>query len=126
MEAIGDWILKSRETFVLTSAPVAHYQGTTSTELDNNIYCLSYGSNKCAKKYRKLNSPNLVTGFGADAFSYCIHNKKNCSLFIGYMHYVPIDTLSSKPFMELLHLMNIGKMSPFKLNQPVATHNLYM
>lgn len=125
VEELSQWINISKEIYVLTSTSLAFYQGANN-DIDN-IYFLSTKKNeKLLNGYKKLNAPNLVTGFGTAIFSYCSHIKKDCTLFNSYVSYVPIDTLSSKPFIDLLQFLHIGNLLPFKINKSAATHNLYM
>lgn len=105
----------------MTSAPTALYQGD---ERPNDIYYLTSKEQKIG--YQRLKMPNLVTGFGASAFSYCVYKKQDCELFIEYIDYTPIDSMSAGPFINLLDQIQIGKMQPFITKTSVASHNLYM
>lgn len=124
VEELNQWIQRSKQIYILTSTALAFYQGANN-EVDN-IYFLATKKNVQLDNYKKLNAPNLVTGFGASIFSYCAHIKKDCILFVSYVSYVPIDTLSAKPFINLLQFLEIGSLLSFKINKSIANHNLYM
>lgn len=118
-EILMPWINLSKVVYAMTTSPLATYQNKS----DSNMLMLSTDGNTC---YPTLQVPNLVTGVTAGVFSYAKHVGKSCSLFIGYIDNTPLDSVNSKPFVELLRKIDLPPVRECVLQDRLPEHNLYM
>lgn len=125
MKELEPYINKAEEIFTITSSSLYSYQG----DLDKDeIECVF--ESICTKKSKnfncnKLTSPNFITGLGADILSYRIYKKLECSSFILYHKNTDVDTMSSRPVLELAEKLALSPSQQYS-KAAVPANNLYM
>lgn len=88
------------------------------------IRSLAY--NKKSTLSPKLESPNIVTGLGANFLAYSCFIDRPCELYIGYIDGTPLDSINSQPFVNLLEKLNLGKLEKCVMDFKMPSNNLYM
>lgn len=73
---------------------------------------------------KHLEAPNLIQGFVANVFSYCVCLQQNASLWIVYTDNMPLDSSNASEMVRLFKALKVPVEVNFK---PVSNvSNLYM
>lgn len=76
--------------------------------------------------YSRLEVPNLITSLSASILSYSIHKGLTCSLYIGFLEDAPLDSLNTRPILDLLYNLGIKSIKNYVLEDKLPLNNLYM
>ncbi|XP_049820518.1 uncharacterized protein LOC109599619 [Aethina tumida] len=122
---LKDYILKAKFLYSMTSKAIVSYENPDLTNRsDTLIKCLSTNEAN-TYGYTKLESPNIITGLGANILSYSVHTNLQCSLFNAYMDNSPLDSRNSTPILNLIGKLGFTVL-PCDLKMNAPAHNLYM
>lgn len=86
--------------------------------------CLTNNENVPYNFCKRLESPNLIQGFGANVFTYCIHSKYKASLWVVFTDNMPLDSVNSNEIVRLFKNLGLDVKVEFKVDS--LTSNLYM
>ncbi|XP_044756632.1 uncharacterized protein LOC123315125 [Coccinella septempunctata] len=124
IKSIENYIVKAKQIITITSRALSAYEGELDREAVECLFkCLS--TNKLTFDCDRLKSPNFITGLGGDVLSYCIYKKLQCSSFVLYHKNFDVDTLSSKPVLELAEKLGLSPSQHY-LKTELPKNNLYM
>ncbi|KYB29278.1 uncharacterized protein PSMG1 [Tribolium castaneum] len=125
IEELVLWLRKAAHIYGLTSESAASYQNLQMSEKPETLIRKLSTEINLFPNYKKLESPNLVSGLGADILSFCIHTGLKATLFVVYMDSSPLDSINTTPIIQLIKLLDLDvNMSCTNLN-PVPS-NLYL
>ena len=126
MQKLVPLINISEHVYGITSAPVTKYQGAADlTDIACTIRTL-HNAHKPEINYPILPVPNMVTGITANLLSYCVHTNRECQIFVGFFDAAPVDSINSRPFLELFKKMGVQSDKTFLLTMQAPSNNLYM
>ncbi|XP_044258416.1 uncharacterized protein LOC123007277 [Tribolium madens] len=125
IEELVEWLRKAAHIYALTSESAASYQNLQMIEKPETLIRKLSTESNCFPNYKKLESPNLVSGLGADVLSFSIHTGLKSTLFVVYMDNSPLDSINTSPIIQLIKLLDLNvNLSSTNLN-PVPS-NLYL
>lgn len=125
IENIIGLINNSKDIYGITSSPIALYQGEDITT-DLTCFIRSLSTKNKTSDIPKLKIPNLITGITANLLSYCIHTKRDCQLFVGFIDAAPLDSINSEPFLNLFKQLRLDIKYYYNLVSQAPSNNLYM
>nr|XP_023025780.1 uncharacterized protein LOC111513786 [Leptinotarsa decemlineata] len=128
VEAFENWIKIAKHIYAVTSDSIYNYQNGDLYEKPSAL--LRMLSNDPEEKIHcgQLETPNLVTGLGANVLSYCIHTELKCTLFIAYVDNSPLDSANIGVLLDLFTRLDIpvSKKVITERGEDLSSSNLYI
>lgn len=116
----------AKNIYAFTSEPISAYQNVNLNEKPETLIRVVRTKSELDKtNYAKLESPNLVSGLGADVLSFCSHRGLDSILFVIYMDNSPLDSLNTRPVVDLFKSLKLPvQLTLDNLNS--VSSNLYL
>ncbi|KAJ8984731.1 hypothetical protein NQ317_004996 [Molorchus minor] len=124
-ESLKDWIKTAKNVYTITSDSISNYQNINLPEKPFSLIRVLTNDTTNSFGYERLESPNLISGFGASVLTYCIHLGIKCTLFITYVDTSPLDSVNMGPLIGLLERIEIP-ITHNELKITTSASNLYM
>lgn len=116
----------AKNIYALTSEPISAYQNVDLNDKPETLIRVVHTKGGLDKvNYTKLESPNLVSGLGADVLSFCSQRGFNSILFVIYMDNSPLDSLNTRSVVNLFKSLKLPvQLTLNNLNS--VSNNLYL
>jgi hypothetical protein len=126
VEELVEWLKVAKNIYAVTCEPIAAYQNLDLSEKPENlIRVLSTENAGDVFNCKKLESPNLVLGLGAEVLSFSSHTGLKSTLFVVYMDNSPLDSINTHSVIQLMKSLDLPvKLAVSKLNP--SPSNLYL
>ncbi|KAK4878633.1 hypothetical protein RN001_011139 [Aquatica leii] len=122
VEKLEQWLELAKNVVVITSGLITLLQNSHETS-PCIIRSLCYKTNSV---HPKLEVPNMITGLSASVFSYCVHNDRPCTLYIGFFDEVPLDSLNTHSLLNLFEQLNLRISKRYTFEPTNQFNNLYV
>ncbi|KAF2898863.1 hypothetical protein ILUMI_07321 [Ignelater luminosus] len=125
-EELIPWLNAASNIYVLTSSTLTSLQNSNLNETSPCIIKFLSSKKEKSELYSRLEVPNLVTNLSASILSYSIHKGLTCSLYVGFLEDAPLDSLNTRPLLDLLCNLGINSIKGYVLEDKLPLNNLYM
>lgn len=125
IQELVEWINKASKIYAVTSESVATYQSLEMLEKPETLIRKLSTETNSFGNYTKLESPNLISGLGADVLSFCIQLGLRSTLFVVYRDCSPFDSINTNPIIQLMKVLGLNVKLNLKNLNPITT-NMYL
>ncbi|XP_055638939.1 uncharacterized protein LOC129776972 [Toxorhynchites rutilus septentrionalis] len=122
-DKLAMWLDIAEQVVAIAFHPKVMHKGTPITDAEE--VCFIRRINGQMTRYQELEAPNVITGISAGVLCYRKFKQLEASVYACYMDSPILDSVSTKPVLELMKSLSIDCDNSYSLKNRISS-NLYL